>query len=114
MCIFHQQQIIRRYITKRPKLEANIELKEIVSALGKIREENMKLLLEDRQRRYKNFLREKNESGKYIHNRTRKAYKSLKNNLMYCYTFKRYEGKIEIPSTTNSLESTFGHLKQKI
>ena len=114
MCLFHQQQIIRRYITKNPKLKANIELKEITSILGKIKEENMKLLLEDWDRKYKDFLREKNESWKYVHDRTRKAYRSLKDNLRYCYTFKRYEGEIEIPSTTNSLESTFGHMKQKV
>jgi hypothetical protein len=30
------------------------------------------------------------------------------------YTFKEYEWKIEIPSTTNSLESVFWHMKQKV
>jgi hypothetical protein len=29
MCIFHQKQIMRRYITKTPKLEANKELQDI-------------------------------------------------------------------------------------
>lgn len=91
MCIFHQQQIIRRYITKKPKLEANIELKDISSMLGKFKEENMELRLDDRHRRYKKFLKEKNSSNKYIHTRTRSAYRSLKLNLKYCYTFKRYE-----------------------
>jgi len=114
MCIFHQQQIIRRYITKNPKLEANKELKDIVSMLGKVRESMMQAWLEDWYRKYKIFLKEKNESGKYIHNRTRKAYRSLNTNLKHCYTFERYKNKIEIPSTTNSLESTFSHLKQKI
>ena len=30
MCHFHQKQIIKRYLTNRPKLEASIELKKIL------------------------------------------------------------------------------------
>jgi len=33
MCQFHQVAIIRRYITKNPKLPASIELKELVAML---------------------------------------------------------------------------------
>lgn len=114
MCLFHQQQIIRRYITKNPKLEANVEFKEIASMIGKVRKDTLKIWLEDWHNRYKKFLCEKNVSNKYIHTRTRKAYRSLKTNLIYLYTFKDYEWEIEIPSTTNSLESVFWHMKQKV
>jgi hypothetical protein len=34
--------------------------------------------------------------------------------LKYLYTYKDYEWIIDIPNTTNSLESTFGHMKQKV
>lgn len=37
MCHFHQRQIITRYITKRPKLEENIELKDISKFIWKLR-----------------------------------------------------------------------------
>jgi len=114
MCIFHQQQIIRRYITKNPKLEANIEFKDIASMLGKIRKETLNMWLESWYSRYKMFLNEKNYSKKRVHTRTRKAYRSLKTNLEYLYVFKDYEEKIQIPSTTNSLESVFSHMKQKV
>jgi hypothetical protein len=33
MCQFHQVAIIRRYITKNPKLQASIELKELVAMM---------------------------------------------------------------------------------
>ena len=33
MCQFHQVAIIRRYITKNPKLPASIELKELVAMM---------------------------------------------------------------------------------
>ncbi len=35
MCQFHQAAIIRRYITKKPKLQASIELNEIMRLLPK-------------------------------------------------------------------------------
>jgi len=114
MCIFHQQQIIRRYITRSPKLEANIEFKELSSMIGKARKETMKIWLEDRYRKHEKFLKERNDKWKIVHTRTMKAYKSVKRNLEYLYTYEEYKGKIEIPKTTNSLESVFWHMKQKI
>lgn len=114
MCVFHQQQIIKRYIMQKPKLEANIEFKEIASMIGKIRKETLRIRLEDWYMRYKTFLDEKNILKKRVHTRTRKAYRSLKTNLEYLYVFKEYEWKIKIPSTTNSLESVFWHMKQKV
>jgi hypothetical protein len=33
MCQFHQKQIIRRYVTKNPVLNANKELNEVVKWL---------------------------------------------------------------------------------
>ena len=114
MCIFHQKQIMRRYITKTPKLEANKELQDITSMIWNFKKATIQLWLSDRYRRYKSFLQEKNDSGNYVHTRTRKAYRSLKNNLQYLYTFSDYEGIIDIPRTTNSLESVFSHMKQKV
>ena len=42
MCQFHQVAIIRRYITKNPKLPASIELKELVSILKMTDKESFK------------------------------------------------------------------------
>ena len=38
MCHFHQKQIITRYLTNNPKLEAGIELKKITATLCKTNE----------------------------------------------------------------------------
>ena len=114
MCIFHQKQIMRRYITQNPKLEANKELKDISSLIWWIRKITIQKWLDDRYRRYKDFLLEKNDSWNYVHTRTRKAYRSLKHNLSYLYTFSDFEWIIDIPKTTNSLESVFSHMKQKV
>ena len=40
MCQFHQAAIIRRYITKKPKLPASIELKELVAMMKMTDEES--------------------------------------------------------------------------
>ena len=114
MCIFHQKAILRRYLTKSPILEPNKELKEIWSVIWDIRKDTLKAMLYDWYSRNKTFLNEKNENGKYIHERTRKAYKSIVRNLDNLYIFKEYEWKIEIPRTSNSLESLFSRLKQRV
>ena len=111
MCHFHQKQIVTRYITSNPILLENIELKEIVECLWKFSKKWFTMLLEDWYRRNKTFLEERNESWKLVHWRTKSAYNSLKNNLKYLYTYEDYRGIIDIPRTTNSLESTFSRLK---
>ncbi len=83
MCIFHQKQIMKRYITQNAKLEANKELKDISSLIWWIKKSTIFEWLDDRYRRYKYFLWEKNDNGNYIHTRTRKAYRSIKHNLQY-------------------------------
>jgi hypothetical protein len=95
-------------------LEANKELKEISEYIGDFRKENVRWVLEDWHKRHQTFLYERNESNKLIHTRTLKAYRSIKTNLKYLYTFKDYEWAIDIPRTSNSLESTFGHMKQNV
>lgn len=111
MCQFHQKQIIQRYLTKNPILEANKELLSIAESLGKYKKQTIKLWLSSRYERYKAFLEERNEINKIIHTRTKSAYKSLRNNLEYLYTYEQYRWIIKIPNTTNSLESTFSWLK---
>jgi hypothetical protein len=114
MCIFHQKQIMRRYITRSPKLEASKELKDLSWFIWEVKKSTIQVWLDDRYRRYKDFLHEKNDGWTYVHVRTRKAYRSLKTNLQYLYTFNDYVWVIDIPRTTNSIESTFSHMKQKV
>ena len=114
MCIFHQKAILRRYLTKSPILEPNKELKEIWSVIWDIRKDTLKAMLDDWYSRNKAFLNEKNGNRKYIHERTRKAYKSIVRNLNNLYVFKDYKDEIDIPRTGNDLESLFSRLKQRI
>lgn len=118
MCQFHQVAIIRRYITKNPILQANKDLKWITSLLKQTDKETFTHYLEEYEKKYESFLKEKTlwKDGKlhYIHNRTRSAYFSLKNNLKYLFTWYDYMWTVDIPNTTNWLEWLFWHIKPKI
>ncbi len=118
MCHFHQRQIVRRYLTNRPKLEASIELKKIVSTLANTDENIFTDKLNEWYKRWKTFLKEKTtnpETGKwcYTHKRVRSAYRSLKTNLPYLFTYQKYP-ELNIPNTTNSLDGFFNSLKSKL
>ena len=90
MCQFHQVSIIRRYITKNPKLPAAIELKELVEMLTKTDKESFEGGLDIWYNKWESFLKERTinpETGKshYTHKRLRSAYRSLKTNLKWLF-----------------------------
>ena len=108
MCHFHQQAIITRYLTRKPKLKASIDLKRITGYLGDVSEQRFVVLLDSWYNRHKAFLQEKTyneETGKwhYAHRRIRSAFRSLKSNLPYLFTYKNYPD-LNIPNTTNALD----------
>lgn len=118
MCHFHQKQIILRYLTMKPKLDAGKELKRIVAKLGVCNRIAFTSLLNNWYERWSIFLREKSysEDGKrwsYTHARLRKSYYSLQRNLEYLYTYEKYNY-LAIPTTTNGLEGFNAHLKEKV
>ena len=47
ICQYHQQQIVGRYLTTRPKTEAGLELKLLADSLTKIDESLFKELLKN-------------------------------------------------------------------
>ena len=69
MCQFHQVAIIRRYITKNPKLPASIELKEFVAMMKMTDKESFEGGLELWFAKWESFLNERTtnpETGKSI------------------------------------------------
>ncbi|MEA3392940.1 MAG: hypothetical protein U9Q91_08170 [Candidatus Marinimicrobia bacterium] len=118
MCHFHQQTIIRRYLTQYPKVEASKELRKISLTLSSIDEESWVYVLDEWYKKWKEFLKEKTtnlETGKwhYTHKRLRSAYRSLKTNTPYLFTYQKYP-KLNMPNTTNPLEGRFTDLKNKL
>lgn len=118
MCHFHQKQIITRHLTTKPKLEAGIELRGISHMLCTTNEIEFTQKLDAWYLKWHDFLKEKTinpDTGKwcYTHRRIRSAHHSLKTNLPYLFTYKKYP-ELNIPNTTNSLEGFFSHLKELI
>lgn len=118
MCQFHQVAIIRRYVTKTPKIEANKDLKSLGELLTRTDKESFEYFLDSYWETYKDFLKEKSmwSDGKlhYTHKKTRSAYFSLRRNLQYLFVWYNRPWKLVIPNTTNWLEWYFSHLKSKV
>lgn len=116
LCQFHQISTVRRYLTSKPKLEAGIELRALALSLPLLTEDVFSDLLEIWHQKWHDFLKEHaySDDGRhwqYTHRRIRSAYRSLKTNLPYLFTYLKYP-ELKIPNTTNSLDGYFSKLKQ--
>jgi len=118
MCQFHQAAIIRRYLTKKPKLKAAQELLEVVDLMKQTDKESFEGALQLWFEKWEYFLNERtinHETRKsfYTHKRLRSAYRSLKHNLPWLFTW--YDHcKLNIPNTTNAIDGHFADLKNKL
>lgn len=117
MCNFHQVAIIRRYLTKKPKMPASKELWEHTLLLSKTDKESFEGGLNAWYCKWKDFLNEQkiDEKGKkrFVHKRLRSAHRSLKTNLPWLFTW--YDNlNLKIPNTTNAIDGHFADLKNKL
>ena len=119
MCHFHQKMIVQRYITRKPKLEASWELKKIIARLTTTTQTRFENSLDSWYKKHEEFINEKSVNsvtGKehFTHRKLMAAYKSLRRNLPYLFTYKNYPN-LQIPNTTNSLDGgVFTQLKKLI
>lgn len=118
MCQFHQSAIIRRYLTKKPKLQAAQELMEVVDLMKQTDKESFVGALGLWFEKWESFLNERTISpvtkkSFYTHKKLRSAYRSLKNNLPWLFTW--YDNvELKIPNTTNAIDGHFADLKNKL
>ncbi|RZK27819.1 MAG: hypothetical protein EOO61_22895, partial [Hymenobacter sp.] len=117
MCNFHQVAIIRRYLTKKPKLQASKELWEHVLLLSKTDKESFGGGLTAWYSKWESFLKERkiDAGGKnrYVHKKLRSAYRSLQTNLPWLFTWYDHMD-LQIPHTTNAIDGHFADLKNKL
>jgi len=115
MCQFHMVAIINRYLTRKPKLDASRELRNIVLQLTKSSKKDFVRLLEQWHLKWADFLNEHTVSKHkiYTHKRLRGAWLSLQRHLPYLFTFEDYPD-LMIPNTTNTLDGHFSDLKNKL
>lgn len=117
ICNFHQVAIIRRYLTKNPKLQASKELWQLTLLHVHTDKESFEGALLQWFNKWEDFLNERSidNHGKkrYIHKKLRSAYRSLKNNQPWLFTW--YDNmNLSIPNTTNAIDGTFADLKNKL
>ena len=116
MCHFHMLSIVTRYTTKRPRLPAAQELRQLTKLLSKTDRESFKHWLQEWHTKWNDFLDEKtwDEEKKrwwFTHKRLRQAYRSLARHLPYLFTYHHHP---DMPNTTNSLDGSFSHLKDRL
>ncbi len=117
MCNFHQVAIVRRYLTKKPKMQASKELWEHTLLLKHTDKESFVGGLNDWFFKWEDFLKERKIDAKgksrYVHKKLRSAYRSLNTNLPWLFTW--YDNMdLKIPNTTNAIDGHFAHLKNKL
>ena len=121
MCQFHQIKQVTKYLTRRPKTDAGRELRTLVLTLTKTNEAAFAAALAIWHQTWSSFIEEKTtetfvtgqKKWHYTHKNVRSAYRSLKTNLPYLFTYQRYP-ELHIPNTTNTLDGSFSALKKKL
>ena len=119
-CIFHITNEVCTWLTKKPKSDAARELRELVCYLSKINNHyDAQLWIKafmDWRTKYKEYINEKSideDSGKwwYTHKLLHRSASHIERAIpnMFCYLFFK-----NIPKTSNSIESFFGHLKDHL
>ncbi len=118
-CIVHIQRVSLAYLTRSPKTEAGIELRDLVRGLHKIETYyDRDLWIEcfnNWRKKYNDFLKEKSESDSgrkwYTHKSLRKTRSLIKNALPNMFY---YLDDYRIPKSTNGLETRFSFLKNSL
>ena len=117
MCNFHQVAIVRRYLTKKPKMQASKDLWSHTLLLVHMDKESFEGGLQTWYLKWESFLNERkiDEKGKrrFVHKKLRSAYRSLKTNLPWLFTWYDYMA-LKIPNTTNAIDGHFADLKNKL
>ena len=118
VCHFHQQKTVTKYLTRRPKTEAGVELRCLSLTLTHTTEEVFAQALAEWERKWHEFINEKThvlgtKHWYYTHKNVRSAYLSLKHNLPYLFTYQKYP-ELNIPNTTNTIDGYFASVKKKV
>lgn len=118
VCQFHQMKTVTKYLTRRPKTEAGVELRLLSLTLTKTDEQTFTRALDAWNQKWKDFYTEKTyltgtRHWYYTHKNVRSAYKSLERNLPSLFTYQKYP-ELKIPNTTNTIDGYFASVKKKV
>ena len=117
MCQFHMQQIVRRYLTKHPKLIAARELNALIGGITHMQQEDFEAEYQRWKCRWSETLNRRTtlKSGRkqFTHKRLRSAMHSTDFYLPYLFTYQLPECE-GMPNTNNKIEGTFTDLKKNL
>lgn len=118
LCQFHFTKTMTRYLTKKPKTAAGRALRFLALNAKRMNEESFTEALDVWHEKYEVFLAEKTvtiQTGRwqYTHRNVRSAYRTATHWLPYLFTCKKFP-ELNIPNTTNTLDGTFSHVKNKV
>jgi hypothetical protein len=115
-CQFHPIAIIRRCLPKKARMQASKELWSHMLLLVGTDKESFIGGLTDWHIKWESFLNERKigENGKsrHVHKRLRSAYRSIKTNLPWLFTWYDYLA-LDIPNTMNAIDGSFSDLRTK-
>jgi len=117
MCQFHMIQIVKRYLTKNPKMNASKELMLLCQYMVNSRGADFIIDYKAWKVRWQDFLNKRttHKDGKtyYLHRRIRTLVHSIEFYLPYLFTFQKPECS-GMPNTNNKIEGTFTDLKKNL
>jgi hypothetical protein len=113
-CHFHARKTITGYLTRKPKMQAGIELVDIMKQLKIYTHTTFVQVISEWHTRYESFLQERtiHPDGRwsYTHRKLRSALRSMMSMSKYLFTYQE-NTTLRIPNTTNTLEGHFSHIK---
>jgi hypothetical protein len=119
VCQFHQLLTVKQYIPARAKTEAARALRAIAMRISDSTSIQFETALDVWHILYGDFLKERTygttnkRKWQYTHKRLRSAYRSLRTNLPWLFTFECHP-QLSIPKTTNHCDGLFAHIIEKI
>lgn len=118
MCQFHMMQIIRRYLTLKPKLLAARELNTLIREIVNYREDDFRRQYADWKNKWEKVLNRRSTSSvtgrqHYTHRKLRTAMYSVDFFLPYLFTYQQHKC-AGMPNTNNKIEGTFTDLKNNL
>lgn len=117
MCQYHMLQIVRRYLTRNPKLLASRALKSLMQRLTSMTRNEFESDYNAWKAEYRETIGKRSllRSGKtcYRHRRLRSAMHSIDFYLPFLFTYQ--DGRcMGMPNTNNKLEGTFTDMKKNL
>lgn len=118
MCQFHMMQIIRRYLTLKPKLLAARELSALIRGAVNYKKDDFERQYAAWKNKWEKILNRRSTSSvtgrqHYTHRKLRTAMHGVDFFLPYLFTYQQHKC-AGMPNTNNKIEGTFTDLKNNL